>query len=221
MANNYVEFSEELTGLSAEELTWLKGQLEIICVIDGQEYPADHLPVGCRNKEPEWRGCRGLRDYPEYDPTFIEAPEFQFEFEKGAEDSEESSLWIYGEEGGNIDQICHIVQKFLKQFRPNDYWSLTFAATCSKPRVGEFSGGAVFVTAETIRWDNAESFIEREKAAFVERRIGNLLCWVGVEYLRGDQFVCDDTDKLLFCLRCNERCLDQVRELPRRDSGTE
>src|SRR6185295_8666734 len=76
------------------------------------------------------------------------------------------------EDNGNIDQVCHIVQKFLKQFRPNEYWTLTFAATCSKPRAGEFSGGAVFVTAEAIHWDHAAAFIEREKAAFVERRIG-------------------------------------------------
>ena len=174
MSNNYVEFSEVLTDLTDQERNWLKAQLEVICVIDGQEYPAEELPDGYQDKKPEWRGCRGLRDMPDYDPRFIEEPEFEFQFENEDEDedAEGSSLWVYSEDNGNVDQICHLIQKFLNQFRPNDYWSLSFAATCSKPGVGEFSGGGVFVTAETIRWDNAAAFIEREKAAFVERRIG-------------------------------------------------
>ena len=172
MANNYTQFSEVLADLTDEEMSWLKGQLEIICVVDGQEYQDIDLPEGIDREKATWHGCRGLRDFPDYDPSFIEEPEFRFEFEEHDDDGEWGrNLWIYSEDYGNIDQVCHFVQKFLKQFRPNDCWSLTFSATCSKPRIGEFSGGAVFVTAETIRWDNAEAFIEREKSAFAERRI--------------------------------------------------
>jgi hypothetical protein len=36
--------------------------------------------------------------------------------------------------------------------------------------VGEFSGGAVFVTADTIQWDNAYDFIEDQRAAFEAKR---------------------------------------------------
>ena len=174
MADNYVEFSEVLTGLTDQERNWLQGQLEIIRVFDGQEYPDEALPKCFDPAKAEWHGCRGLRDFSEYDPEFIEEPEFQFQFENEDEegDAEGSSLWVYSEDNGNIDQVCHIVRKFLKQFWPSEYWSLKFACTCSKPRVGEFSGGAVFVTADSIRWDNAEAFIEREQAAFAEVRLG-------------------------------------------------
>ncbi len=67
---------------------------------------------------------------------------------------------------GDVSNVAWLVQKFLKKFRPDQCWSLTYSATCSKPRVGEFGGGAVFVTADTIRWQNAYDFIEEQRAAF-------------------------------------------------------
>ncbi len=173
MADMYTQFSEVLTKLTDEEASWLKDQLQMICVFDGQEYPMDALPAGSDPQKANWRGCRGLRDLPDYDPAFVEEPEFQFEFSEHDEDDHWGRhLWLYSEDHCNLDHMAHLVQKFLKQFRPHDCWSLTFAGTCSKPRVGEFSGGAIFVTAETVRWENAEDFIEREKAAFVAGRIG-------------------------------------------------
>ena len=57
-------------------------------------------------------------------------------------------LWVYAEESGSPDNVAWLVQKFLKKFRPDQCWSLTYSTTCSKPRVGEFGGGAVFVTAD-------------------------------------------------------------------------
>jgi hypothetical protein len=63
-----------------------------------------------------------------------------------------------------------LVTKFLKEFRPDQCWSLTYATTCSKPRVGEFGGGAVFVTADAISWQNAYGFIEEQRAAFQQKK---------------------------------------------------
>ena len=62
--------------------------------------------------------------------------------------------------------MAHLVQKFLKKFRPADCWPLTYSETCSKPRVGEFGGGALFVTATDVKWQSAFSFIEQERRAF-------------------------------------------------------
>ncbi|MGA2258340.1 MAG: hypothetical protein ABSG53_27055, partial [Thermoguttaceae bacterium] len=59
-----------------------------------------------------------------------------------------------------------LVHKFLKRFRPDQCWSLTYANTCSKFRVGEFSGGAVFVTANEIKCQNADDFVQLQRAAF-------------------------------------------------------
>jgi hypothetical protein len=75
-------------------------------------------------------------------------------------------LWLYADESADLEQVAIFVQKFLRQFRPDQYWSLTFATTCSKPRVGEFSGGALFVTANDIKWQGSHAFIEAESKAF-------------------------------------------------------
>ncbi|MCH8890822.1 MAG: hypothetical protein IH827_07080 [Myxococcales bacterium] len=66
-----------------------------------------------------------------------------------------------------VERIAHVVRKFLATFRLQQCWSLTYAATCSKPRVGEFGGGGVFVTAEDVIWFDADQFVEqqRERAA--------------------------------------------------------
>ena len=70
--------------------------------------------------------------------------------------------------------LAHLVQKFLCRFRPDKSWSVTYASTCSKPRVDSFGGGAVFVTTDEIKFDSAWDFIEREAAAFAARRASAL-----------------------------------------------
>jgi hypothetical protein len=71
---------------------------------------------------------------------------FTWEFESSGD------FWIYTEEYGDPGEVARFVQKFLRAFRPNDYFKLSWAETCSSPRIGEFSGGAVFVTAKRISW---------------------------------------------------------------------
>jgi hypothetical protein len=59
-----------------------------------------------------------------------------------------------------------LVQKFLRHCRHDQCWSLTYATTCSKLRLGEFGGGAVFITADDIRWNNSYDFVEEQRKAF-------------------------------------------------------
>ena len=66
--------------------------------------------------------------------------------------------------------MIHLVQKFLKRFRPDQWWSLTYAATCSKPRVGEFGGGAVFVTADEIFQQDACDFVQAKRTQFTQQQ---------------------------------------------------
>lgn len=60
------------------------------------------------------------------------------------------SLWVYSEEGGDINNLVYLVQEFLKKFKPKACWCLTWAETCSKMRVDEFSGSGVLVTAKKV-----------------------------------------------------------------------
>ena len=124
------------------------------------------MPAELADTEPDWTGVRFLRDNGDYDPD-CDALGFGYNFD---DDPDQGGwgrhLWVYAEEYGNPDNVAWLVQKFLKTFRPDQCWSLTWASTCSKPRIGEFGGGAIFVTADEIKWQNAYQFIDDERAAF-------------------------------------------------------
>jgi hypothetical protein len=162
MANNYLQFSEVLTQLNSEEEKWLKDQFQLVAVHDGQETEIEDegdKAVSCA----EWTGPRFLRDKDDYDQG-CDRLGFQFQFND--DDGWGRYLWVYSDESGDPDNVSWLVRKFLKQFRVDQCWSLTWAEMCSKLRVGEFSGGGVFVTAEEIKWASAGAFIEQERAAF-------------------------------------------------------
>lgn len=73
-------------------------------------------------------------------------------------------VWFSSDEWGNPDEVALTVQRFLKAHRPNSYFSLTWAETCSKPRIGEFGGGAVFVTANEISWLSTYQWVKKQIA---------------------------------------------------------
>jgi hypothetical protein len=167
MADHYLEFSETLDNLTAEETAWLDEQLQPIVVYGDREFaeddPAiDTLPAS----DPDYSGPRFLRDNPDFDCRY-DVRDFEFAFQ---DEEDARSLWLYADTHGNPEHVAWLVRKFLKRFRPDQCWSLTYANTCSKPRVGEFSGGAVFITAAEIECRNAGEFIEQQRARFQTAR---------------------------------------------------
>ena len=174
MANNYLQFSEVLSHLTVEEEAWLRSQLEVVSVFGDREYVDGEVPNALDSVDDEWYGCRAWRDLPGYDPNdgVLIGFEYQFHDDHDSADGWGRHLWLYTEESACLERIAHLVQKFLRKFRPNQCWSLTYATTCSRLRVGEFGGGAVFVTADTIVWENAYDFVETEREAFLKRQQG-------------------------------------------------
>jgi hypothetical protein len=172
MADNYLEFSEVLPRLAAEEEQWLQQQLKTVCVFGEQEYPEDKIPEDLLGAaDPDWQGCRAYRNVPECAEYVKEmdlfGPGFEYRFCSDEDtDGLGRYLWFGTDEGGYLEGLAHLVQKFLKRFRPDQCWSLTYANTCSKPRIGEFGGGAVFVTAQEIRWQDAYDFVAEQRATF-------------------------------------------------------
>lgn len=144
MADYFTQFSEIVPRLTAQEETWLKGKLEIIEGPEGldQSRIAGELEGYC--------GCVVC----------------QCEFCDSCDPEIGRHAWLYAECSAELELVGLVMQQFLKQFRPNECWSLTYAATCSKPRVGEFGGGALFVTATEIKWQNSYDFITEQRAAF-------------------------------------------------------
>jgi hypothetical protein len=136
------------------------------------EYVEDEVPSDLDTADADWSGCRAWRDLEDGDPDGGETIGFACEFHDDHDtlDGWGRHLWLHTEESGCPERAAQLVQKFLKEFRPRECWSLTYATTCSKPRVGEFAGGAVFVTADEIKWQDASDSTEQEHKAFLENR---------------------------------------------------
>jgi hypothetical protein len=165
MADYYLEFSQVLPNLTVEEADWLQGQLEIVHVFDVREYSAASLPAELAPANADWSGCRAYRDLADCEPD--EEVGFQYEFRDDPEHEFGRHLWVYAEECGDLERLAHLVQKFLCRFRPNQSWGVSYALTCSKPRLDSFGGGAVFVTAKSIAFNSSFDFLERAQAEFV------------------------------------------------------
>jgi hypothetical protein len=158
MADTYVEFSQVLSHLSTDEVSWLQNQLDIVYVLDGKE--------GADPADATWTGCRAFRDMEDPDLEFDEDVGFDYSFSDEVHKEWGRYLWIHSEQNGSMDRVAYLVQKFLRKFRPDQSWSLTYAITCSKPRVGELDGGAVFVTGSDIKHFDTWQFANEEAAAF-------------------------------------------------------
>jgi hypothetical protein len=173
MANNYLEFSEVLPRLTADEEVWLRSQLEVVSGVGDREYAEGEGPSDVDDAdEDEWHGCRAWRDMEGYDPDDGEPIGFEYEFhdDHDTPDGWGRHLWLHTEEAGHPERAAHLVQKFLRQFRPKECWSLTYATTCSKARAGEFGGGAVFVTADKIVMENSIDFVAFQYEAFLKQQ---------------------------------------------------
>lgn len=157
MANHYTQFSQSVAIKNPAEEQWLREQLALVYLTASHKLFPEETPQLKESGEP-----------------YEEMPRFQAEaLQRGVsdcsldfvgfswdiqQDERNSSLWIYAQESGDVEQVAYFVQLFLKQFAPEGWWTLTWANSCSRMLVGQFSGGAVLVTArethfnEGIRW---------------------------------------------------------------------
>jgi hypothetical protein len=177
MADNYLDFSEIIANLTGPEEAWLKEQLQPIRAFGDKEYAEDAAPAELAHTEPDWAGVRFLRDKGDYDPNW-DGLGFEYAFRDDPDTGGWGRhLWFYTEGWGDPNNVAWLARKFLKKFRPDQCWGLTYAVTCSKPRVGQFGGGAIFVTAEEIKCQSSNDFLEKHGAAFRQREALYVSVW--------------------------------------------
>ena len=185
MADNYLEFSEVIPKLRKREEAWLKAQLQHVAVFGDKEYTidpvpdesperypdlSDFVPAELAECDPDWYGVRFLRDQEGYDPEY-DLLGFQYSFDgpempRRRNDRWGRHLWLYADEYGNPENVVHLVQKFLKQFRDRPMLVAHLRhhlLESSRQRVRRRSslrhGGQ-------DTWQNAHEFIEQQRAAF-------------------------------------------------------
>lgn len=137
MANNYSQWSSVLEISSDEEYAWLQEVLNLD-------------PFDALDKDPNTDMDRYIAEVRSKLGFTFNYEDFELPFPDFSHKLSKNELWVYAEEYGNLDNLGRIVQAFLRKFRPNGSFYVTWADSCDKPRIDEFGGGAMFVTAEKI-----------------------------------------------------------------------
>lgn len=147
MANNYLQFSEMIDGLTDEEIKYFQG----VC---GYEPPLDLEGKPYEGWEP-----------PAWYDVDSEGLGFSAEIDEGTRE-----LWVYAEEYGNLGTLEALVLEFIQKFRPDYIFTLSFAETCSKMRVGEFGGGAMIISREGAKSISTYDWLSHREAEIREKR---------------------------------------------------
>jgi|3_EtaG_2_1085321.scaffolds.fasta_scaffold02017_9 hypothetical protein len=146
MANNYIEFSEMIHNLNDEEQKyWEKLTDDERIDLSLEEH---------KKLQIQWESVGGTFENGAW-------PGFQWSFESRKDGNKD--LWIYVIESGDIDNLAIIIQDFLKVCRPDGYFTLTWAETCSKPRLQQFGGGYLLITKDEIKADNVHNMVYKLK----------------------------------------------------------
>jgi len=166
MANNYQQFSVSINDLTDEEHAWLDKLLQAMA--DAPEILLDSENVGEGGEEliADWKKFTEqlgieLSDIVKaiayddsgdkgYGGQIVLSKERAGSFMTGEQLSH--YLWLYEEEGCNLESPIELIHQFFKKFRPTDYLILSWAETCSKMRVDEFGGGEVLITGDWVYW---------------------------------------------------------------------
>lgn len=164
MANNYLQFSSALELFSSEEVSYWKNVLTAIPDLfesywenqdtrEERQKLIDHILDRFDVELSE----DVFDDFPltfSYDIS-DSSPEFNFQ----------GSICFYAEENGSLGFLGEAVQSFFKKFRPNGFFYCSYAETCSKMKIDEFSGGAMVVTDNFVKFHHVTDFIRKEEKA--------------------------------------------------------
>lgn len=146
MANNYTEFSEILM-VDDGDVEWLKKRIANFEDPPGEQEidREDYLKVADK-----------------YGVEYDQSLSFNVEFKEG-------EAWFYTDESGDPWHVANLVQELFVARRPEDCFHISWAATSSKPKVGEFGGGAIFVTADDIDFVDSWHFLDDKMKAWREK----------------------------------------------------
>jgi len=163
MADFYLEFSEAISGIPEEELAWIKaipdrGDFEDSTLWDDEDWKPAYAE---KLKE------HGI-DVQEFldDESIDTFPHFCWEAEKGG------NWWIstHGDESGAPAHVAWVVQAFIKKFRPDFVFTLTWCEYCSKPRIGTFGGGWVAVNKDEKLFGNTWQDADEKAKALQDKK---------------------------------------------------
>ena len=157
MADHYTGFSEMIKHITAEEQKWIEGIPQAESFEEDTQY----------ENEDQWKKALVIaletHGIAVEDMELSVFPNFEHEIHDH-HGSTHPSWWIYTEEWAHIDHAGHVVQAFIRKFRPDYVFKLTWCEYCSKPRIGEFGGGWMVASKDEIvfgnTWEEADNAAE-------------------------------------------------------------
>lgn len=153
MANHYTQYSQVVENLTDAEIEWLEFRIK-----GQEEIPEDMQEAfGFFLDEADKEGAE-VDYWPDFDAGI---------------DKEHRYIKFYAEEDGNYANISILMMLFLRKFRPNDYFELSFASYCSVLRPMEFLGGAMFVTANGYEMESSFDWLYEKREAFKAQKKKN------------------------------------------------
>jgi hypothetical protein len=143
MADNFSEMSIAFP-VTEEQGRWLEAAWRSLDSIDGSGAPDIAPPEGLTLEDEDYVPCN------------LEI--------MAAVDEAGSKAWLYSEEGVDAETLARVLWQFLKHFDRNDGIGIEVALTCSKPRVGQFGGFAIWVTKDGVEaWSTSGWLAQKEK----------------------------------------------------------
>jgi len=141
MANNYTETSFVIEMQNKDE------QEEVMQIIsDLSELSEEGSDADLKNSNQEVLDLASIMELDEFGLGF------------SAEPDGEKGIWFCGEESVNVEQLAEFIFYIVKKFKTRPA-SFMWADYCSKPRLDEQGGGAVFITQEEVKWMSTYSWV--------------------------------------------------------------
>ena len=71
-------------------------------------------------------------------------------------------VWIHSDENPDLEQMVDVLCEFQKKFKLKKPIVISWAHSCSKPRLSEFGGGAVVIMRGKEYWIDAATWAHRQ-----------------------------------------------------------
>jgi hypothetical protein len=144
MANSYSQFSEMLR-VNTKEAKWLM-KILLFDPMKGDDLEVLVKELHLDGKHADLDGW----------------PDFEWNLHR-------KEFWLHADESYTEDHLIWVMQALLKKFRPDFIFTMTGAGTCSRPRVGEFGGFWIAISANGVESGNTWDAV-REAAEKLEQQ---------------------------------------------------
>jgi len=85
------------------------------------------------------------------------------------EDDGKTYLTVMSDEGVAVETVLYFLSDVLETTDDHTIWTMTWSAGCTRPRSGEFGGGAAAISMTGVEmkhtWDVAEELVEKMRKA--------------------------------------------------------